>query len=971
MFILTTVFSFLVVSPSVSEDFSSTPLSPEPQKGVESLKMFQAKKFDAHYRTPRMEQIEQFLQEKGIPLEGTISAQDSIQTFKREWARRNPTTVNPQKLRKLLAREQRGPIAKMALDAPITQFASLVVPVEFTESDTFDHCGVTVTTTGPLHNEIARPGPRDNNTVWYEDTTPALYNELYFGVGPTAGVVVNHPNLGDVDLRGNTMANYYLEQSGGTFVPTGQIYPKWLQAAHSEGWYGADGCPPNGSHNVRAHDLVKEVVDLINADNPAFDWQQFDTDSDGFVDNFTVIHAGAGQEGGGGAQGDYAIWSHASMIDYPIGKLACTSGSVGCPGRNIYVREYSMDPESIDIGVISEEFGHAAFGLPDIYVTDTQASPSNWAIFESGSWNGILGGMQPAPFPLWARALVGWASPVEVDHDTGPVSYKVGQHSLPPKKTVSGIKINLPDQIVTINNELGTGQGWWSGQGNLLEQTLSHSFDLTGTASPVFSFASYWSIEEDWDYGYVEVSTNGGTNWATLPDVGGVFRNTNPNGTNQGWGLTGEGEGTLSFDLSSYAGQQIILRLRYSTDIGVYGQGWWADDFSLMDGATSLFSDDVEAGADGWTADGWSFVPQSQSYPLYYLAEWRNNSGFDQGLKYPYQTVYSNEDTNEWEVDRCTHTVPGMLLWLRNSLYNFDYTLSDSWYAGPSYGPKHALLVVDSHYWPMAWSTLVYSSGAPYRISNRCQPADAVFSLQDTTPFTLRYGSSGNVLETKTFASRPGVAQFHDSLGYYPGLWYRPATSGLYFWQAEASAVVPAQGVYTTRITDIDKNPYTGLYGSNLGDTILGTGNPGDADVQHGLHIAVAKQDKKGRWGQIAVWNSQALNTLNVLADKSSVAPGDVIKYTLIVTNNSPVKQAFTVQNPIPSNTTLKSGKGYDTGSNSITWSGVVNPGKSKKGKFSVTVSPFTAPGTTIENTSILADDALGGTASVSVMVGD
>ena len=978
LFIMTLVLSilsgFLIISTAVSEDFSRQSLQTDLKKSVESLTMFQAKKFDAHYRTPNIEQIELLLQEQGIPLEGTLSAEEKIQTFKREWAKRNPTTVNPQKLRKLLEKERRGPIALMAIDAPITQFKSLVVPVEFLGTDTFDQCGITVTTSGPLHNEIAQPGARDNNTVWYDNTSPTLYNELYFGVGPTAGVVVNHPNLGAVDLRGNTMANYYLEQSGGMFTPTGQIYPNWLQAAHSEGWYGADACT-GGGHNVRAHDLVREVVDLIKADNPNFAWQDFDADGDGIVDNFTVIHAGAGQEGGGGVQGAFAIWSHASLLNYPTGYLACTAGSTGCPARNIYVREYSMDPENIDVGVISEEFGHAAFGLPDIYATDTQASPSNWAIFESGSWNGPLGGMQPAPFPLWARALIGWSTPAEVNYDTGPVSFKVGQHSLPPKKTQSGIKINLPDQAVVIDNKIGTGIGWWSDKGNLLNQTLTHSFNLASATAPVFSFASYWSIEEDWDYGYVEVSTNAGVDWTILPDMYGILRNTNPNGSNQGWGLTGEGSGTLYFNLAAYAGQQIDLRLRYSTDMSSYLDGWWVDTFYITDGATTLFYDTVESGANGWTADGWSFVPQTQYYPIYYLAEWRNDSGFDRGLKYPYQSVYNNESTNEWEVDRCAYSVPGMLLWLRNSLHSFDYTLGDSFYVGPSYGPKHALLVIDSHYWPMAWSDWVYSdSGAPYRISNRCQPADSVFSLTNTIPFTIRFGSGTDILETKTFTAKPGVSQFHDSLGYYPGLWFRPSDSYFWFWQREASAVIPSLNSYTTSLTDIDKSPYTDLYGETIcwvtdGCTILGTGNPGDSDVQYGLHIAVAKQDKKGRWGQIAVWNSQTLNTLNVIADKSSVAPGDDIKYTLVVTNNSPVKQVFTVRSPIPVNTTLKSGKGYDAGSNSIVWTGIVNPGKSKKGKFSVTISPFTAPGTIIGNISTLTDDALGGTASVNVMV--
>ena len=320
---------------------------------------------------------------------------------------------------------------------------------------------------------------------------------------------------------------------------------------------------------------------------------------------------------------------------------------------------------------------------------------------------------------------------MEVDYDTGPVSFKVGQHSLPPKKTQSGIKVNLPNQAVVINNEIGTGIGWWSDKGNLLNHTLTHSFNLVSAKAPVFSFASYWSIEEDWDYGYVEVSTNGWVHWAILPDMYGVLRNTNPNGTNPGWGLTGEGSGTLYFNLAAYAGQQIDLRLRFSTDMSSYLDGWWVDTFYITDSATTLFYDNVESGANGWIADGWSFVPQTQYYPIYYLAEWRNDSGFDRGLKYPYQSVYNNESTNEWEVDRCAYSVPGMLLWLRNSLHSFDYTLGDSFYVGPSYGPKHALLVIDSHYWPMAWSNWVDSdSGAPYRISNRSSPLTLFFHLQ-------------------------------------------------------------------------------------------------------------------------------------------------------------------------------------------------------------------------------------------------
>ena len=239
------------------------------------------------------------------------------------------------------------------------------------------------------------------------------------------------------------------------------------------------------------------------------------------------------------------------------------------------------------------------------------------------------------------------------------------------------------------------------------------------------------------------------------------------------------------------------------------------------------------------------------------MAEWRNLSGFDRGLAYPYTTIYNNDATTEWQVDRCPYTVPGMLLWLRNGAQDFDYTLYNSLYDPPSYGPKHALLVVDSHYWPLEWEGMG-TSEAHLRLNSRCQPGNATFTLQNTTPFTVRRSdAAGNILETKTFTPLPAVSEFRNSLGYYPGLRFRPANNGLYFWDAPASLVVPAMGSYTTKITWGDKTPATDLYGIDLGDTILGTGNPGDSGVQYGLNLRVISQAKNGSWGIIQVWNSK------------------------------------------------------------------------------------------------------------------
>jgi immune inhibitor A len=975
------ILSLLVIAALVLPAAGSAP-QPTKTRSVSGLSMFQAPKFKAHYRTPRDVDIQRILEEAQVipPGASRDMLESAIQQFKQEWLKRNPDTPSPAKLKELLEKEQAGAEADQAALETVTPespIKSLVVPVEFPNETTFDWCGETVTMAGPLHNQIAPPGKRDNNTVWYEDTNPELYDELYFGVGPDAGVIINHPNLGPVDLRGYTMANYYLEQSEGRFLPVGLIYPKWLQAQYAEGYYGQDSCDGFDS-SVYAGELVIEVVEAIKVDDPSFPWQDFDGDGNGIVDNFTVIHAGMGQEAGGGAQGDFSIWSHASLIGWPTGHLACAAGSVGCPDRDIYVREYSMDPENIDIGVIAEEFGHAAFGLPDLYQTDYQGSVAFWAIMESGSWNGILGGMQPAPFPLWFRYLIGWSQPAEVDYTTALAEFKVGQHSLRPPGTEQGIKINLPDKAVVIPNPLNSGQAWWSDKGDLLTNSIVHEFDLTGAAAPIFSFNSHWSMEVDWDGGYVEVSTDGGATWTALPDMDGFFTQNRLNGNNAAlnWVLTGEGAGLLRFDLSAYAGQVILLRLNYVTDLAVIWDGWWADDITLADGANTLFFDDVETGGVGWTTETWQVVPLTKTYPRYYLAEWRNQSGFDRGLAYAYETVYADDD--EWQVERVPYTMPGMLLYFRDGSYAFDYTLSDSWYDPPSYGPKHGLLVVDSHPFPYFWADVQYPAGAKkVRLDNRVQAADAPFTLQDTTPFTIHRGFNplngkylDNPMGAKTFGPRPAVSQFHDSLGYYPGLWAHQVSGSLKFWDIAASAVIPAQGNYTTRITTRDNLPYNELYGVDLGDTVLGSGNPGDDGVQFGLHLAVVDKAVDGTWGVIQVWNSPALLDLQMTADKTTAQPGEVIKFALKVVNKTSVVQKFVLHNSLPPYVTVQNGGSfYNAATNSITWDYWVPVNSSRAIFFSVKVNPGAPAGAVLLSEARLADDALGDAASVPITI--
>ena len=114
---------------------------------------------------------------------------------------------------------------------------------------------------------------------------------------------------------------------------------------------------------------------------------------------------------------------------------------------------------------------------------------------------------------------------------------------------------------------------WWSNSGDSINSTLTRSFDLRALDHATLNFELWYSLEELWDYAYLEVSTDGGQKWKILeaPHTSGE----NPVGNSFGMGYTGESGGWIeeSVDLTSYTGQEILLRFQYITDDAVNGAG--------------------------------------------------------------------------------------------------------------------------------------------------------------------------------------------------------------------------------------------------------------------------------------------------------------------------------------------------------------------------------------------------------------
>ena len=156
---------------------------------------------------------------------------------------------------------------------------------------------------------------------------------------------------------------------------------------------------------------------------------------------------------------------------------------------------------------------------------------------------------------------------------------------------------------------------WWGNRGDSIDSTLTRELDLTEVSEATLDFWTWFAVEEDWDYAYVEVSTDGGATWAILE--GGHTTAENPLGNSYGPGFTGRSDGWVQerIDLTPYVEGQVLLRFEYVTDDGVYLDGFVIDDVAVPQLG---FLDDAESDS-GWDARG--FVRTRNRLPQHYFVQ--------------------------------------------------------------------------------------------------------------------------------------------------------------------------------------------------------------------------------------------------------------------------------------------------------------------------------------------------------------
>ncbi|WP_441251655.1 immune inhibitor A domain-containing protein [Kitasatospora sp. McL0602] len=588
-------------------------------------------------------------------------------------------------------------------------------------------------TPGPAHNQIEKPDAATNNsTAWRADYNQQHFQDLYFNP--------NQPS----------MKTFYERQSSGRYSVDGQV-TDWVRVPWNEARYGSDYCGAHICNN--AQDLIRDGINAWVADQKAkgqtdaqikatlSQYDQYDrydfnhngnfNEPDGYLDHFQIVHAGEDESAGGGKQGTDALWAHRS---YVYGAQAGQTGPAGnklggtpVGDTGIWVGDYTMQPENGGLGVFAHEFGHD-LGLPDLY--DTTGKDDNsvgfWSLMSSGSWLGEgkneIGDM-PNDFDVWSKLKLGWLNYAQAQSGKtttvtlGPVEYNTAK----PQALV----VTLPKKTVTttINTPFAGNGEWWSGSADNLDVTLTRDVDLTGKTSATLAAKGWYDLEQDYDYGYAEVSTDGGANWTAIDGTfDGKAIEKNPAGKA---GLTGSSAGKwgdLSYSLNAYAGKAVKVRFHNTTDGGVHNPGFALDNISITaDGATVL-SDDAEHGANGWTATGFSLISGkfSKDYDQYYLAENRQYVSYDATLKTgPYNFGFSKSKPN-WVEHYANQD--GLLIWLWDTSQS-DNNVTDH----PGSG---LILPIDAHPTPLKWAdgTLMRS---------RLQGYDSTFGFDKTDGLKL------------------------------------------------------------------------------------------------------------------------------------------------------------------------------------------------------------------------------------------
>lgn len=149
------------------------------------------------------------------------------------------------------------------------------------------------------------------------------------------------------------------------------------------------------------------------------------------------------------------------------------------------------------------------------------------------------------------------------------------------------------------------------------DTVIVQEVDIPG-GSPELTFNAAWDLEDTFDFGYAQITTDGGETYESLQCTDTVDDTAGDNvGPGYGHGFNGFHDPPVfaaqTCDLSAYAGMNDVgLAFRYFSDSSVNGLGFWVDDIAI-DGT-------LVPGGDGSTLAPWQ---SAEEFNPIEVSDWR------------------------------------------------------------------------------------------------------------------------------------------------------------------------------------------------------------------------------------------------------------------------------------------------------------------------------------------------------------
>ena len=275
-----------------------------------------------------------------------------------------------------------------------------------------------------------------------------------------------------------SLHQYFLDQSNGIFDVDFDVRGPFT-TKENRAYYGKDV----NNNDQHADSLVIEGCLALDGE---VDFNDYDWDGDGIVDQIIVIYAGNGQNDTSADDRDETIWPHQwALSQYKPWKAHKQNG--------VIIDTYCVINDEIrgasdGFGTVAHEFSHC-LGLPDFYQTSGSAHSNHnfgtYDLMHTGCYNG--GSWCPANYTAFEKYSLGWYKPVPLTEaitisglkpmSDGGEAYCIdndgntNEFYLLENRTKSGWDTHIPGEGLIITHYDYDASAWYN---NTVNNTANH-----------------------------------------------------------------------------------------------------------------------------------------------------------------------------------------------------------------------------------------------------------------------------------------------------------------------------------------------------------------------------------------------------------------------------------------------------------------------------------------------------------------